>query len=170
MKLLFEIDTKDYDINGEAFIRPSVRSIILRGNKVAMVHSMKYDYYKFPGGGIEAGENQIEALIRETREETGLMILPDSICEYGYVHRVQKGQKESVFIQDNYYYLCDAEPRVAPQCLDAYEAEENFTLEFVEPKTAIRTNRENPHGPKDCNMLERETRVLESLILDGIVV
>lgn len=169
MKLLFEIDTKDYDIHGKAFIRPSVRSIIIRENKVAMVHSIKYDYYKFPGGGMEAGESQIDALIRETREETGLIIIPDSICEYGYVHRVQKGQKEAVFIQDNYYYLCEIESRVASQCLDDYEVEENFTLEFIEPKTAIRTNRENPHGPMDYNMLEREARVLERLIIDGIL-
>lgn len=170
MKLLFEIDTKDYDIKREAFIRPSVRSIIIRENKVAMVHSIKYDYYKFPGGGIKAGESQIDALIRETREETGLNIIPDSICEYGYVHRVQKGQKEAVFIQDNYYYLCNIESYVASQCLDDYEAEENFTLEFIEPKIAIRTNLEKLHGPKDHNMVKREARVLELLIIDGILI
>ena len=32
-----------------------------------MIHSLKYDYYKFPGGGIEDGESNEEALIRETR-------------------------------------------------------------------------------------------------------
>ena len=66
MRLLFEIDTKDYDINGKAFIRPSVRSIIIRENKVAMVHSIKYDYYKFPGGGIEPGETPEQCVLRET--------------------------------------------------------------------------------------------------------
>ena len=169
MKLLFEIDTKDYDKNGKAFIRPSVRSIIIRENKVAMVHSIKYDYYKFPGGGMEADENQIDALIRETREETGLIIIPATIRAYGYVHRIQKGKKEAVFIQDNYYYLCDVESDVSSQCLDDYEAEENFTLEFIEPNIAIRTNREKLHGPKDLNMLERESRVLELLIKDRLL-
>lgn len=43
MRLLFELDTKDYDMNVKAFIRPSVRSIIIRENKVAMMHSTKYD-------------------------------------------------------------------------------------------------------------------------------
>lgn len=28
-----------------------------------MVHSMKYDYYEFPGGGIEKGESMIDCLI-----------------------------------------------------------------------------------------------------------
>ena len=53
MKLLFEIDKKNYDNNGKAFVRPSVRSIIIKNNKIYMVHSLVYDYYKFPGGGIE---------------------------------------------------------------------------------------------------------------------
>ena len=38
MHALFDIDTKDYDPKGPAFVRPSVRGIILRDGKVAMVH------------------------------------------------------------------------------------------------------------------------------------
>ena len=53
MKLLFEIDKKNYDNDGKAFIRPSARAIIIKDNKIYMVHSLVYDYYKFPGGGIE---------------------------------------------------------------------------------------------------------------------
>lgn len=169
MKLLFEIDTKDYDIYGKTLIRPSVRSIIICENKVAMVHSVKYDYYKFPGGGIEPGESQIDTLIRETVEESGLIIIKPSIREYGYVHRIQKGSKESVFIQDNYYYFCDVESATVPQCLDDYEIEENFKLEYIEPITAINTNRNKSHGPKDQNMCDREARVLEQLIQDGFL-
>ena len=39
-----------------------------------MVHSKIYNYYKFPGGGIDDGETKIDALIRETKEDTGLTI------------------------------------------------------------------------------------------------
>ena len=45
-------------------------------------------YYKFPGGGIERGEDPVEAMIRETREESGMIVIPETITEYGYVHRV----------------------------------------------------------------------------------
>ena len=169
MRLLFEIDTKDYDIHGKAFVRPSVRGIIIRDGKVGMVHSLKYDYYKFPGGGIEEGETRLEALIREVREEAGLVVRPHTVREYGLVHRVQKGKKEARFIQDNYYYLCEAERDTLPQRLDDYEAEERFALEFVEPALAIRVNREEDHGPKDPIMLEREARVLEWLIREGFL-
>lgn len=169
MKLLFEIDTKDYDPGAAPFIRPSARSIIIEANKVAMVHSVKYNYYKFPGGGIEPGESRTEALIRETLEEAGLIVIPSSVREYGYVHRIQRGVTAAAFIQDNYYYFCKAAPYTAPQHLDDYEAEEKFTLEYVDPVTAIRINREKAHGPKDQNMLEREARVLEFLIRDGLL-
>lgn len=107
--------------------------------------------------------------MRETFEETGLLIIPSSIQDYGYVHRVQKGEKEAVFIQDNYYYLCDVESTVGLQQLDDYEAEESFTLVYITPTIAIKTNREKPHGPKDQIMLEREARVLEMLIKDGLL-
>ena len=90
MRLLFSMDTKDYDPKGNAVVRPSARCITIREGRVAMVYSRKYDYYKFPGGGIERGETREQALIRETAEEAGLRILPDSIVPYGYVHRVQK--------------------------------------------------------------------------------
>ena len=167
MRLLFTIDTKDYDPGGTAFVRPSARSIIISGDRVAMVHSLKYDYYKFPGGGIGAGESPVEAVIRETAEEAGLIVRPETVREYGYVHRVQKGKQEDMFVQDNYYFLCEAGGQAGAQSLDGYEAEERFTLEWVRPRTAIQGNREHGHGPKDQIELEREAKVLELLIAEG---
>ena len=169
MKLLFEIDKKNYDNDGKAFIRPSARAIIIKDNRIYMVHSLVYDYYKFPGGGIENNESTIDALIRETKEEAGLIVIKDSIKEYGYVHRVQKADEPSYskFIQDNYYYICDVENKILEQQLDDYENFEKFTLELVDPKIAININRNKEHGPKDLDMIEREAKVLELLIKDG---
>ena len=81
------MDKKDYEQCTHTFVRNSARSIIIVNNKIAMIHSLKYDYFKFPGGGIESGENPIDAMIRETREESGLVVKPETIKEYGYVHR-----------------------------------------------------------------------------------
>ena len=166
MRLLFELDRKDYGQCTRTYVRNSARSIIIFSGQVAMVHSLKYDYYKFPGGGIRDGENPIDAMIRETIEEAGLKVLPETVREYGIVHRIQKSTVDETecFIQDNYYYLCKA----AEQNLDDYEAEERFTLEYIDPKTAIETNRRADHGPKDPIMLEREARVLEMLISEGL--
>ena len=169
MRLLFEIDLKNYDKTGKAFKRPSARAIIIKDNKIYMVHSLVYDYYKFPGGGIEKQESNIDALIRETAEEAGLIVIKDSIKEYGFVHRIQKAKDEgySMFIQDNYYYLCDVEDEIINQKLDDYEDFENFTLELVEPRIALNANRNSDHGPKNKDMIEREAKVLEILISEG---
>ena len=170
MKLLFEIDKKNYDNDGKAFVRPSAKAIIIKDNKIYMVHSLVYDYYKFPGGGIENNESNIDALIRETKEEAGLVVIKDSIKEYGYVHRVQKAKDPdfSKFIQDNFYYICDVENNILEQQLDDYEDFEQFTLELVDPRVAIDTNRNKDHGPKNLDiMIEREAKVLQLLINDG---
>lgn len=174
MRLLFEMDAKNYDPNGTVLTRPSVRAIIIQNGMVAMVHSLKYDYYKFPGGGMEAGEDRLAALIRETREESGLTVIPASVRPYGYVHRIERGNREDCFVQDNFYYFCDVEGKISHQKLDDYEAEEGFTLKFVPPETAITVNREAPHGEKvekaaAQTMLEREARVLELLKEEGFL-
>ena len=171
MRLLFEMDKKDYAQCTRTFTRDSARSIIIKGGRIAMVHSLKYDYYKFPGGGIEKGEDPVAAMIRETREEAGLVVIPESIREYGYVHRIQRSDSDSAecFVQDNYYYLCDAMEGLTSQKLDAYEARESFQLEYVEPAAAIRKNRNVKESPYNRLMFEREARVLEKLIAEGLL-
>ena len=136
-----------------------------------MVRSLKYDYYKFPGGGIEAGETPAEAMIRETREETGLVVVPETVREYGFVHRVQRSDRDPTerFVQDSYYFLCAARDGLCPQELDAYEAEESYRLEFVGPAAAIERNRAVKESPYNPLMFEREARVLELLISEGLI-
>lgn len=171
MRLLFEIDKQDYADCTYTTVRNSARSIILRAGKVAMIHSLKQDYYKFPGGGIEAGESPVEAMIRETREEAGLVVRPETVREYGCVHRIQRGgnDPEECFIQDNFYYFCEAEEEILPPQMEAYEVEAGFTLEFVDARHAIRTNRESALENRYQTMLLREARVLELLIDEGYI-
>lgn len=169
MRLLFELDKKDYQHCTRSFIRNSARSIVISDNKLAMIHSMKYGYYKFPGGGIESGETPVVAMVRETREEAGLVVKLDSVQEYGYVHRVQKSDMDPAecFIQDNYYYLCEVEGEVVAQHLYSYELEEDYVLEYVDPQIVITKNRNVLKGQYSQTMLEREARVVEMLISEG---
>ena len=168
MKELFKIDKQNYNKDGTVGKRPSVRGIIIKDSKVAMIHSLKYDYYKLPGGGIEHGETHEETLIREVREESGLIVKAESIQEFGYVRRIEKGKVEDIFIQDNYYYLCEVDEVQVEQNLDDYEEKEQFVLEFVYPDYAIHINENSDHKEKEQiitfrGMLERENRVLEQI-------
>ncbi len=171
MRLLFEMDKKDYGGCTHTFVRDSARSIIISNGRIAMIHSQKYDYYKFPGGGIESGENPIEAMIRETQEEAGLTVIPETIREYGYVHRIQKSDRDpsECFVQDNYYYLCDAVGGLSSQNLDEYEKQESYQLEYVAPAFAIEKNRTVKESPYNRMMFEREARVLEMLLAEGLI-
>ena len=108
-------------------------------------------------------------MIRETQEEAGLVVIPESVQAYGYVHRIQKSDHDDAdyFVQNNYYYLCEVEENVQAQNLDDYEADEKFTLEYVDPDKAVFVNRNVNHGPTEQIMLEREARVLELLKEEG---
>lgn len=169
MRLLFSLDKADYAGCTHTFERHSARAIILSGGKVLMIHSLKNSYYKFPGGGIEKGETRVDAMIRETREEAGLIVVRDSVREYGYVHRINRSMMDETecFIQDNYYYLCQVTGDKVPPVLEGYERNEQFVTEYVSPMTAIAANRACISTPYHRIMLNRETRVLEMLISEG---
>ena len=82
------------------------------------------------------------------------------------VRRIEKGMIEDIFIQENYYFLCEPEGEPEEQNLDDYEAEERFTLEFVTVEHAIDVNNNHDHGDKVNaqtfrGMIDRENRVLE---------
>ena len=167
MKVLLEIDYKNYKKNGTIEKRPSARAIIIKDNKIAMVYSKKYDYYKFPGGGIKSFETNEEALVREVKEEVGLEVILNSIREYGLVIRKEAGDIEDIFIQENYYYFCDITNNIECQNLDDYEKEEGFTLRFVDASVAIMTNLNNNHNncsENNIHIMEREAKVLELLL------
>ena len=166
MRTLFTLDAKNYDPAAPLHIRPSVRGIIIRDGKILMVHSRKFDYYKFPGGGLESGESHEAALCREVREESGFTVVPGSVREYGLVPRRERNDDGTTFVQDNFYYLCSIGDKLGQE-LDDYEDEEGFTPEFVSPEWAVHVNRFHDHQDKWGAVQYRDSRVLELLTEEG---
>lgn len=170
MRLLLDVDMKNYPPEAPEVVRPSVRGVVIRGGKVAMIHVERYGYYVFPGGGIEKGETPGEALRREMAEEAGLILLMESIRPFGRVHSVQLGMLGDKFVQDNDYYLCRAKESTSSVALEAYEAEAGYTLAFVTPREALETNRraaEKGDDPTGEAIVSRTNFVLEALIREG---
>lgn len=162
-KELFTIDRQDYAPDAKVASRPSFRAIVCRDEKVLVIHSRKYDYYKFPGGGLEKGETPEEALIREVKEESGYTVIKDSIVPFGKVTVKHKDDfdENGVFIQENYYYFCDVEDEQGDVGLDDYEEEEGFTAEWKEPFPLHFHNKWVRDIPKSDNMIKRESTMFD---------
>ena len=167
MKTLLVMDIKNYSETDKHFSRPSARAIIAgKDGKLALVYSKKMKYYKFPGGGMEEEEERKAALVREVKEETGLIVIPETIKEYGCVPRMQRSDKQehTIFEQKNYYYTCRTKETVQEQNLDEYEKEAEFVLRFVSAEEAAAANKAcRGLNDFDIVMIERDTKVLELL-------
>lgn len=58
------------------FVIPAVSAALIRDDKVLLVkrgRAPSKGFLAFPGGRVEAGESDLEAVIREIAEETGLV-------------------------------------------------------------------------------------------------
>jgi len=60
-----------------------VRAVILDENKILLCRKKEEDFYFFPGGNVEFGEKAETALVRELKEEMG--VLPTEIDYIGTV-------------------------------------------------------------------------------------
>lgn len=63
-----------YGIKTESPVREAVRGIVLKGDSIGIIKVHKYDCYIVPGGGIDPGEDILDALRREMQEEAGLLV------------------------------------------------------------------------------------------------
>lgn len=163
------MDIKNYRDDWQRSRRDSARAIIRMGDdKLALVYATKLGYYKFPGGGIHQDEDKSAALIREVQEEIGLVVIPQTIKEYGVVHRFQKSGKiaDTVFVQDSFYYTCDVESdKIINQNLDDYEDKAGFELRIVSIKEALDANLKYRDDDNfNIVMIARDTRVFAMLL------
>ncbi len=64
--------------------RPGIYGVIIVGNNI-LVTEQNDNEIQLPGGGIDKSEHYIQALVRETYEETGWKIQP--LKRLGFFHR-----------------------------------------------------------------------------------
>lgn len=168
MKVVGIFDDKNYDDNWARYSRDAVRAIIIANNKIALVKSEKEGFYKFPGGGVEKGETHEQALIRETREETGLIVIPNSIKEFGMIQEIRKSifGNEEIFDQKSYYYFAEVEKEVTKQNLENYEIELGYVLEWADIKDAYFINMELTKNYQS-KFIMREAEILK-LIMENL--
>lgn len=160
----FEIDKVSESI-GDINFREAVRGIIIKEDKILMVHSKNRDY-KFPGGGIKKGEGYTEALKREVEEETWY------ICskineQFGITTEKSKDRyfNDRIFKMISYYYFAEVSNKRKSQKLDPYEAMLGFKPEWVNIDEVINNNDKiiNLGIEPIANWIFRETYVLKEI-------
>ena len=92
MKIIRTITEKDFDRQDtpekwpDYHVRPGARAILFdQMSRIALMHVSNHDYYKLPGGGIDAGEDIVTALNRELLEEVGASSV-EVVSEIGQVN------------------------------------------------------------------------------------
>ncbi len=155
---------RSLNLNGRTLERMAVRAIIPRHQELFMIHSAVHGDYGFPGGGIEPGETQEQALAREVAEEAGAQV--QSVDqEFGRIveHRKPKELEYDVFRMTSFYYVCRiSDTFIAPK-LEDYEIGLGLTGCWVPAQEALQVNRRiiEAGGPPKT---QREVTVLQRFL------
>lgn len=105
-----------------------VSAIILKGNKILLIHRRKKgeEYWVFPGGGVEDIEMAEEGIVREVKEETNLDVLKHVLAFMSYNEASKKNEP---------FYFCDVSdgvPEIIGEEKDKHGPENWYHLEWIE--------------------------------------
>ena len=141
MQTILVLDEKNYTEGMKIYERFGVRALIQRNGLFAMQRG-KNGEYKIPGGGIDEGETNAQALAREVLEETGLVIKPETMQELGEILEVRKDifDESTKFINHSLHYSCEVEDEILETAMTESEKEKGFHLAWADIDTIIETN------------------------------
>jgi 8-oxo-dGTP pyrophosphatase MutT (NUDIX family) len=153
------------NIHGKTIQRTAVRGVIQRGQTLLMIYSSAVGDYKFPGGGVDAGETHAQALRREVQEECGASLTRigdeiGAVIEYNFSIEPEY----DAFKMTSYYYRCEVNDNFGAQKLDGYEQELGFKPVWISIEAALRQNKTLLHSTNAPAWLKREIFVLEHLL------
>lgn len=155
--------------------RQATRAVVRRGDNLLLLRSRTGDY-RFPGGGLDAGESVAANVARELLEECGARLLRLDAHLLTVVDERPAREPGTVFVQESAYYLCDVHDGLAQ--VDHDLRERTLALEpcwvdvhvALEANQGLRAGRRLDPGtsrvdtaaePDDLAWIERETLALE---------
>ena len=122
--------------------RPAAFGVVPRDGRIAVVRITTPDrppFFDLPGGALEAGENEVQAMAREVGEEAGLVVQagPRLLRADQYLRKSDGepvNNRSSVFLAN----LVGEDP--------ALKIEDDHELVWLEPTEALRRLRHDSHA------------------------
>ena len=88
---------------------------LMRGGKVLLARSEGGPHFQIPGGKIEPGETDVQALVRETREELALSLDPEEVSYLGTFTALAAGRTDALVEVRLFEARIDAEPQASSE-------------------------------------------------------
>ncbi len=137
--------------------RTSTRVVALQpSGEVAIIYVKEGNYYKLPGGGIEADESLADAALREVKEETGAIVALRSTDYFATTEEFRFHQH-----QISYCYLADVVDDTGEPCLTEEELADGFVHQWMTINKALEAmSAAEPTTEFGCFVKERDMYVL----------
>ncbi len=90
---------------GYATPKTDIRAAIIENNKILLVQESMDNKWAMPGGWADVGESPTAAIIRETKEEAGLDVVPNKII--GVYDANKNGRPLELFHAYKIVFLCE---------------------------------------------------------------
>ena len=148
------------------FIRNAARGIVLQGENILLLYTARYDDYSLPGGGIDDGEEAVQGLIRELREETGAADVTD-IQPYGQYDEYRPWHKPGFdwVLMRSLCYRCALVGELGEPQLESHELQNGMHPVWMNIHEAIRHNEAIIAGSdKKGQSIDRETFLLKLIV------
>ena len=157
MKLLKEIKDRDYSSDTTWKIREASRAILFDKNDlIPLLFVAKYNYHKLPGGGIDEGEDEAQALIRECLEEVGSKIKVN-----GEVGKIIEFRSKWDLKQISYCYYGKIISKGKPDFTEK-ELSQEFKIVWLSLKDAIsKVEKDKPENYEGSFIQKRDIEFLK---------
>lgn len=129
--------------------RTSRAIVINEEGKCAVMYAKKYNLYSLPGGGIEDGEDEVSALIREIEEETGCTC--DEMHQLGIVSE-NRGHQDYTSL--SYYFVVHTKATPRELCLTEAEKCDEISVVWCSLEEAFHLIRDVVHDTNQRKFLQ----------------
>jgi len=170
LKTAFHPDVSPEDISAASklrlIVRHAARAIVVRGDNILLLFTQRYHDYSLPGGGIDAGEDNIAGLMRELQEETGAQGVHNITAFARYdEYRPWYKPDGDIIHMISYCYVCEIDDELGDTAYESYEVNNGMRPLWVNIHDAIAHNEEvMATSNKKGLSIDRETYLLKEIV------